>query len=83
MGDAAFSGIKGGFHGRGGNLTLRKKLILAFTVLIVLLGSWIGYFSYQDAKNIVYANKKSEMADTINRIDIDINTWVLQIVRAG
>jgi len=29
----------------------------------------------------VYANKKSEMADTINRIDIDINTWVLQIIR--
>lgn len=65
----------------GVTITLRKKLILAFTVLIVLLGSWIGYFSYQDAKNIVYANKKSEMADTINRIDIDINTWVLQIVR--
>ena len=62
-------------------ITLRKKLILAFTVLIVLLGSWIGYFSYQNAKAIVYANKKSEMADTINRIDIDINTWVLQIIR--
>lgn len=62
-------------------ITLRKKLILAFTVLIVILGFWIGYFSYQEAKRIVYANKKSEMADTINRIDININTWVLQIIR--
>lgn len=62
-------------------ITLRKKLILAFTGLMVALGFWIGYFSCQDAKEIVYANKKSEMADTINRVDININTWVLQIVR--
>ncbi len=62
-------------------ITLRKKLILAFTVLIVVLGFCIGYFSYRDAKEIVYSNKKSEMADTINRIDININTWVLQVIR--
>lgn len=62
-----------------GNITLRKKLILTFTALIVVLGVLIGFFSYQDAKKIVYSNKKSEMADTINRIDININTWVLQV----
>ncbi len=60
-------------------ITLRKKLILTFTALIVVLGVLIGFFSYQDAKQIVYSNKKSEMADTINRIDININTWVLQV----
>ncbi len=62
-----------------GAITLRKKLILTFTALIVVLGVLIGFFSYQDAKKIVYSNKKSEMADTINRIDININTWVLQV----
>ena len=62
-----------------GTITLRRKLILTFTALIVVLGVLIGFFSYQDAKKIVYSNKKSEMADTINRIDININTWVLQV----
>lgn len=60
-------------------ITLRRKLILTFTALIVIMGFLIGYFSYQNAKRIVYSNKKSEMADTINRIDININIWVLQV----
>lgn len=46
-----------------------------------MMGSCIGYFSYESAKSMVYANKKNEMADTINRTDININTWVLQIIR--
>lgn len=51
-------------------MTLRKKLMLSFLILVLLMGSMIGYFSYQNAKNLVLENKEQEMADTINRIDI-------------
>lgn len=54
-------------------MTLRKKLMLSFLILVLLMGSMIGYFSYQNAKNLVLENKEQEMADTINRIDISIN----------
>ncbi|MEG2440700.1 MAG: sensor histidine kinase [Acetivibrio sp.] len=57
-------------------MTLQKKLVLTFVVTIITLGTLIGYFSYQDAERIVMTNKKSEMADTINRIDININAKV-------
>ena len=62
-------------------MTLRKKLMLSFLILVLLMGSMIGYFSYQNAKNLVLDNKEQEMADTINRIDISINSQVQQINR--
>ena len=62
-------------------MTLRKKLMLSFLILVLLMGSMIGYFSYQNAKNLVVENKEQEMADTINRIDISINSQVQQINR--
>ena len=45
-------------------MTLRKKLMLSFLILVLLMGSMIGYFSYQNAKNLVLENKEQEMADT-------------------
>ena len=60
-------------------MTLRKKLILSFILLVLILGSVIGYFSYQDAKELVLQSKEKEMADTINRIDISLNNWVDQV----
>ena len=62
-------------------MTLRKKLMLSFLILVLLMGSMIGYFSYQNTKNLVLENKEQEMADTINRIDISINSQVQQINR--
>lgn len=67
-------------HFRGAiKMTLRKKLILSFILLVLILGSVIGYFSYQDAKELVLQSKEKEMADTINRIDISLNSWVDQV----
>ncbi|MFA9465419.1 MAG: histidine kinase [Velocimicrobium sp.] len=57
-------------------MTLRRKLVLTFVITIIMLGALIGYFSYMDSERIVISNKKSEMADTINRIDININAKV-------
>ena len=38
-------------------------------------------FLIKNAKNLVLENKEQEMADTINRIDISINSQVQQINR--
>ena len=59
---------------RGGDLiSVRKKLMLILAGIVIVLGLFIGYCSYEYALNMVTENKKSEMADTINRIDININ----------
>jgi len=61
-------------------LTFRVKLIFIFVVTIIIQGTLIGFYSYSDARDIVMKNKKSEMADTINRIDININVKVRSII---
>lgn len=61
-------------------ITFRTKLILIFVVTVIFQGALIGFYSYSDAKDIVMKNKKSEMADTINRIDININVKVRSII---
>ena len=67
---------------RGGDLiSVRKKLMLILAGIVIVLGLFIGYCSYEYALNMVTENKKSEMADTINRIDININFWGLEVTR--
>ena len=45
-------------------MTLRKKLMLSFLILVLLMGSMIGYFSYQNAKNLVLENKEQSQFST-------------------
>ena len=67
---------------RGGDpISVRKKLMLILAGFVIVLGLFIGYCSYEYALNMVTENKKSEMADTINRIDININFWGLEVTR--
>lgn len=61
-------------------MTLRKKLMLSFdTGAFDGINDWIFFLS--KCKNLVVENKEQEMADTINRIDISINSQVQQINR--
>ena len=55
--------------------------MLILAGIVIVLGLFIGYCSYEYALNMVTENKKSEMADTINRIDININFWGLEVTR--
>lgn len=64
-------------------LSFRIKLICIFLVAAVILGAIIGLFSYSHSKRIVVENKKKEMADTVNRIDININLRVRYIMDAA
>lgn len=49
--------------------------------IVIILGLSVGCYSYNYALNMVTDNKKNEMADTINRIDININFWGLEMTR--
>lgn len=63
--------------------SFQLKLIIIFLAAAIALGALIGVFSYSHSKNIVVANKKKEMADTVNRIDININVRVRYIMDAA
>ncbi len=63
--------------------SFQLKLIFIFLTAAIALGALIGVFSYSHSKNIVVANKKKEMADTVNRIDININVRVRYIMDAA
>lgn len=62
-------------------ISVRNKLMLMFAAVIVAMGTFIGYISYDSAKYMIENNKKSDMADTINRIDININMWIMSVSR--
>ncbi|WP_180951159.1 sensor histidine kinase [Marasmitruncus massiliensis] len=62
-------------------ISFRAKLILIFIVVAIVQGTLIGYYSHQYASEIVMSNKKSDMADLVNRIDININDKVRYMTR--
>lgn len=65
----------------GDIISVRKKLMLILAGIVIVLGMSVGYYSYDYALNMVTDHKKHEMADTINRIDININFWGLEVTR--
>ncbi|MFW5668702.1 MAG: cache domain-containing protein [Acetivibrio ethanolgignens] len=62
-------------------MSVRKKLVIMFAVMVIVLGFSIGVQSYESSRIMVIENKKNEMSDTINRIDININFWVLNVAK--
>ncbi len=62
-------------------MSVRKKWMIMFAIIVVILGLSIGFQSYHSSRTMVVDNKKNEMADTINRIDININFWVVEVSR--
>lgn len=67
----------------GWTMSFRIKLISIFLLASVILGALIGMLTYSHSKRIVVENKKKEMADTVNRIDININVRVRYIMDAA
>ncbi|WP_312441871.1 sensor histidine kinase [Lacrimispora sp.] len=62
------------------HLSFRMKLTLVFIITAMIEGAIIGSLSFSHSKDIVVKNKKQEMSDTINRIDININVKVRYIM---
>lgn len=61
------------------NLSFWKKLLIMGAVPIALLGVVIGVLSYQKADSVVRQSEKRVLSDTINRIDVSLNSKVRQI----
>ena len=55
-------------------LSIRQSLLFFALVLVLILGSVIGSLSYIRAESIVSESQRGVIADTINRIDINLNT---------
>ncbi|MDR1771124.1 MAG: sensor histidine kinase [Hungatella sp.] len=62
------------------HLSFRMKLTLVFIIAAMIEGAIIGSLSFSHSRAIVVKNKKQEMSDTINRIDININVKVRYIM---
>ncbi|MFT4006412.1 MAG: hypothetical protein QM683_12590 [Lacrimispora sp.] len=61
-------------------MSFRMKLTLVFIVTAMIEGAIIGSLSFSHSKDMVVRNKKQEMSDTINRIDVNINVKVRYIM---
>ena len=60
-------------------LSIRQTLLLFALILVLILGSVIGALAYTRARTIVSESQRGVIADTINRIDINLNTRVRYI----
>ena len=60
-------------------LSFRQKLLLIGVIPVMILGVLIGYLSFNDAKNIVTNAQREVIADTVYRIDVNLNMKVRYI----
>ncbi len=61
------------------NLSFKQKLLLIGVIPVMILGVLIGFLTYNDAKNIVTNAQKEVIADTVYRIDVNLNMKVRYI----
>ena len=63
-------------------LSFKQKLLLFGVIPVVILGALIGYLSFNYAKNIVTNAQKEVIADTVYRIDVNLNMKVRYITES-
>ena len=63
-------------------LSFKQKLLLMGVIPVMILGALIGYFSFNSAKNIVTNAQKEVIADTVYRIDVNLNMKVRYITES-
>lgn len=61
------------------NMSFRQKLFLIGVIPVMILGVLIGYLSFNQAENIVTKAHKEVVADTVYRIDGNLNSKVRYI----
>ncbi len=57
-------------------LSLGQKITAIFILVVVAQGLLLGLVSYQQATKLILQNKKADIADLVNRVDITVNTNV-------
>lgn len=63
-------------------LSFKQKLLIIGVIPVMILGALIGYFSFNYAKDIVTNAQKEVIADTVYRIDVNLNMKVRYITES-
>ena len=63
-------------------LSFKQKLLLFGVIPVVILGALIGYFTFNYAEDIVTNAQKEVIADTVYRIDVNLNMKVRYITES-
>lgn len=65
------------------HLSFRIKIIIIFISIGILQGCIMGYFAYSHARILIFNNKKNEMENMLEKINISITDKVSYITQLG
>lgn len=54
-------------------VTFRMKVMVALIAVGIIQGAIMGFFAYNHARTLIFGNKKSEMVNMVDKIDISVS----------
>lgn len=57
-------------------LSFRAKIMIVFITIGILQGGIMGYFAYSHARSLIFNNKKNEMENMLEKINISVTDKV-------
>lgn len=65
------------------HLSFRIKIMIVFITIGILQGGIMGYFAYSHARTLIFNNKKNEMENMLEKINISITDKVSYMTQLG
>ena len=64
-------------------LSFRAKIMIGFITIGILQGGIMGYFAYSHARSLIFNNKKNEMENMLEKINISVTDKVSYMTQLG
>ena len=64
-------------------LSFRAKIMIVFITIGTLQGGIMGYFAYSHARSLIFNNKKNEMENMLEKINISVTDKVSYMTQLG
>ena len=64
-------------------LSFRAKIMIVFITIGILQGGSMGYFAYSHARSLIFNNKKNEMENMLEKINISVTDKVSYMTQLG
>lgn len=64
-------------------LSFRAKIMIVFITIGILQGGIMGYFAYSHARSLIFNNKKNEMENMLEKINISVTDKVSYMTQLG
>ena len=64
-------------------LSFRMKIMIVFITIGIFQGSIMGYFAYNHARRIIFSNKKNEMENMLEKINVSVTDKVSHMTQLG